>query len=123
MALLVLLRQVVLEAQLQLAAAAAEEGEVVEAVVVREEMELMVLLLLAEQVEQAFPSRFLATMEEMPKYMVRVEMVDQIAALVTPLEQMVWQIQVKVVEEDAQRPTSHHTIMALSLWVEMVDPV
>jgi hypothetical protein len=110
---------VVLEVQLQLAAAAVEEEGVVEAVVVREEMELMVLLLLAEQVEQVFLSQFLATMESM----VRVEMVDQIAALVLPLEQIVWQIQVKVVEEDAQLPISHPTLVALLKWVEMVDPV
>jgi hypothetical protein len=74
---------------------------------------------LAEQVEQAFPSPFLVTIVEIPKSMVRVEMVDQIVALVTPLEQMLWQIQGKVVEEDAQLPFSHHTLVAQSKWVEM----
>jgi hypothetical protein len=112
MALLVLLRQVVLEAQIQRVAVAVGARGVVEAVVVREETERMALLLLAEQVEQAFPSPFLVTIVEIPKSMVRVEMVDQIAALVTPLEQMLWQIQVKVVQEDAQLPTSHHTLVA-----------
>jgi hypothetical protein len=39
-------------------------------------------------------------------------MVEKTHPLVTPLEQMGWQIQVKVVQEDAQLPTSHHTLVA-----------
>jgi hypothetical protein len=84
---------------------------VVEAAVVREEMEQLALILLLEQVEQEFHSRFPTTMEGMPRSMVRVEMAGQIAALVTPLERAVRQIPVKVVKEGAQLPTSHHTLM------------
>jgi hypothetical protein len=46
--------------------------------VVREEVEPMVVLILLEQVEQAFHSPFLATMEEIPKHILEVEMVEQI---------------------------------------------
>jgi hypothetical protein len=48
MALLVLLERVVLEAQLQPVVEAAVEGGVVEAAVVREEMEQLALILLLE---------------------------------------------------------------------------
>ncbi len=63
----------VLEAQLQQAVAAEEEGGVVEAAVVREEMErmaLVVLLYQVEQAEQAFPSLFLVTIAEIPHHTV-----------------------------------------------------
>jgi hypothetical protein len=112
MARLVLLRRVVLEAQLQLAVAAEEEGGVVEAAVVREEMERMVLLVFqaVEQVDQAFLSRFLVTIAEIPNHTVQVEMAEQTHSLVSLLEQMVWQIQVRVVKEDEQLPFSHHTL-------------
>jgi hypothetical protein len=55
--------------------------EPVVAVVVHQVMELMVLLVLLEQLEQgeqAFHLRFLATMEELHKSMVWVEMAGQI---------------------------------------------
>ena len=48
-------------------------------------------------------------MEEMLNSMARVEMAEQIAAVVMPLERAVRQIRVKVVEEGAQLPSSHHT--------------
>jgi hypothetical protein len=51
-------------------------------------------------------------MEEIPWSMVRVEMAEQIVALVTPLEQAVRRIQVKVVKEDAQLPFNHPTLGA-----------
>ena len=59
----------------------------------------------------------------MPKPMVRVETAEQIAALVTPLEQAVLRIQVKVVKEDAQLPFNHHIMVVSSLWVEQAVPV
>jgi hypothetical protein len=46
-------------------------------------------------------------------------MVEQTHSLVSPLEQMVWQIQVRVVEEVQQLPFSHQTLVASSVWVEM----
>jgi hypothetical protein len=78
---------VVLEAQLQQAEAEAEEGVMVAVAEAREEMEQMALILVymdqVEQVEKAFHSQFLATMEEMPKSMVLVEMADQTDPLVS----------------------------------------
>jgi hypothetical protein len=55
--------------------------EQVVAVVVHQVVELMVLQVLLEQLEQggrAFHLQFLAIMEETPKCMARVEMVEQI---------------------------------------------
>lgn len=39
-------------------------------------------------------------------------MVEEIQALVLQLEQTVWQIQVKVVEEDPPHPSNHHSLVA-----------
>jgi hypothetical protein len=114
------------EAQLQPVAEEAEEGVVVGEAVVREEMARMALLVLLEQVEQvdqAFHSRFLNTMVEMPKPMVRVEMADQTHSLVTPLEQVVRQIQVRAVQEEEQRRISHPALADSSLWAEKVVQV
>jgi hypothetical protein len=80
-----------------------------------EEMELMALLVgldQAELAELAFHSRFLGTMEEMPKSMVRVEMAEQTEPLVSQLEQAVRQIQVMVVEEELPHPSSRHSLAA-----------
>jgi hypothetical protein len=89
---------------------------------VREEMEQMALMLVymdqAEQVDQAFHSRFLSTMEEMLKCMVRVEMAEQTESLVSSLEQAVRQIQEMVVVEELPLPSSHQMLGVLSLWVE-----
>jgi hypothetical protein len=56
----------------------AMEAMVAVVAVVREEAERMVVLILLEQVEQAFHSPFLATMEEIPKHILQVEMAEQI---------------------------------------------
>jgi hypothetical protein len=48
------------------------------AAVVREELEPMPVVVRLEQVDQEFPSRFLATMEEIRNHMVQVEMAEQI---------------------------------------------
>ena len=88
----------------------------------REEMERMALVVQgqqAEQAEQAFHSRFLATMGEIPKNMVRVEMVDEIHPLVLQLEQAVRQIQETAAPADLPHLSSHHTPAASGKWVEM----
>jgi hypothetical protein len=120
-----LLGLVVLEVQLQQVAEAEEEGAVVGAAVVREEMERMVLLVLLEQVgqgAQAFHLRFLNTMVEMPKSMVQVEMAGQTHSLVSPLEQAVRQIQEKVVAVEVPRPFGHQPLAASLLWAEQEVP-
>jgi hypothetical protein len=61
-------------------------------------------------------------MEEIPKYMVRVEMAEQTEHLVTLLEQAVRRIQVKAVKEEQQLPSSHQTLEVSSLWVEKAVP-
>ena len=73
----------------------------------------------AEQAEQAFHSRFLATMEEVPRSMVRVVMAEQTGLLDTPLEQAVQQIQVKAVEEELLHLFSRRTVEVSLQWAEM----
>jgi hypothetical protein len=103
------------EAQLQRVVAAVEEVVVVVVAAAREEMERMVVQVLlhrVERVDQAFPSRFLVTIAEIPNHTVQVEMAEQTHSLVSPLEQAVRQIRVMEVEEDLQRPSSHPTLVA-----------
>jgi hypothetical protein len=83
------------EAQLQPVAGAAVVVGGAAAAAAREEMERMALRVVLDQVEreeQACHSRFLVTMGEIPKRMVRVGMAEQTHPLVSQLEQTVRQI-------------------------------
>jgi hypothetical protein len=80
------LEALVLEVHFHKAVMAAEEVRAVVVEAVRRRAGQMVVLVLQEQVEQGFHLRFLATMEEMPKSMVRVETADQTESLVSSLE-------------------------------------
>jgi hypothetical protein len=68
----------VLEVEFRQVVMAVMEAMAAVVAVVREEAERMVVFSLLEQVEQAFHSQFLATMEEIPKHMLQVEMVEKI---------------------------------------------
>jgi hypothetical protein len=119
----IILEALVLEAEFQPVVMAATEARVVAVAVVRQRVEQMVPRLVmdqAEQAEQVFHSRFLATMGEIPKHTVLVEMAEQIFShsLITQLELADQQIEVMVVVEEVPLLFRHHTLVALSPWVE-----
>jgi hypothetical protein len=124
----IILEVLALEVEFHQVVMAATEARVVVVAVVQQRVEQMALPVVMdqlEQAEQAFHSRFLATMEEILKHTVQVEMAEQILphSLISQLEQADPLILVREVEEVVPLLFRHPAAVASSKWVEMAGPV